>query len=93
MPWGMARERRPYCDQEVVLGTKFGGLSPSEVRRRRQFEEKSAKPTRLVADFALDKAIVRGFIDLRQGMLFVCDSFLAINARTRPSASAAGARR
>jgi hypothetical protein len=66
MPWGMAREQRPYCDQEVMLGTKFGGLSPSEVRRRRQFEEKSAKPTRLVADFALDKTIVCDLINLQQ---------------------------
>lgn len=49
-----------------MLGKKFGSLSPSEVGRVRQFEEKSAKPTRLVADFALDKAIVCDLIDLQQ---------------------------
>jgi hypothetical protein len=49
-----------------MLGEKFGGLSTSEVRRGRQFEEESAKPTRLVADFALDKAIVCDLVDLQQ---------------------------
>lgn len=49
-----------------MLGEKFGGLLPSEARRKRQVEEESAKPTRLVADFALDKAIVRGLIELQQ---------------------------
>jgi hypothetical protein len=62
----MAREQRSYCDQEVMLGEKFGGLLPSEARRKRQVEEESAKPTRLVADFALDKAIVCGLIELQQ---------------------------
>lgn len=49
-----------------MLGEKFGGLAPSEVRRMRQFEEESAKPTRLVAGFARDKAIVCGLVGLRQ---------------------------
>ena len=49
-----------------MLGKKLGSLSPSEVGCKRQFEEESAKPTRLVADFALDKAIVCGLIELQQ---------------------------
>jgi hypothetical protein len=49
-----------------MAGEKFAGLAPSEIGRIRQVEEESAKPTRLVADFALDKAIVCGLVDLRQ---------------------------
>ncbi|MFM0666320.1 hypothetical protein [Paraburkholderia sediminicola] len=49
-----------------MLGEKFAGLLPLEARRKRRVEEESAKPTRLVADFALDKAIVRGLIELQQ---------------------------
>jgi len=35
--------------------TKYGGLSPSELCRLKQFEEESAKPKRLVADLSLAK--------------------------------------
>ena len=49
-----------------MLGKKFGSLSPSEVGRVRQFEEESAKPARLVADLALDKAIICDLIDPQQ---------------------------
>jgi len=39
--------------------TKFGGLSPSEVRRIKQLEEENAKLRRLVADLSLDKAMLQ----------------------------------
>jgi putative transposase len=39
--------------------TKFGGLSPSEVRRMKQLEEENAKLKRLVADLSLDKAMLQ----------------------------------
>ncbi|KVN35034.1 Hin recombinase [Burkholderia pyrrocinia] len=39
--------------------TKYGGLSPSELRRLKQLEEENAKLKRLVADLSLDKAILQ----------------------------------
>ncbi|ONX67644.1 transposase [Burkholderia cenocepacia] len=39
--------------------TKYGGLSPSELRRLKQLEEESAKLKRLVADLSLDKAMLQ----------------------------------
>ncbi len=39
--------------------TKFGGLSPSELRRLMQIEEENAKLKRLVADLSLDKAMLQ----------------------------------
>lgn len=39
--------------------TKFGVLSPSEVRRMKQLDEENAKLKRLVADLSLDKAILQ----------------------------------
>ncbi|SEI17769.1 putative transposase [Paraburkholderia hospita] len=39
--------------------TKYGGLSPSEVRRMKQLEEENAKLKRLVADLSLDKAMLQ----------------------------------
>lgn len=38
---------------------KYGGLSPSELRRLRQLEEENAKLKRLVADLSLDKAMLQ----------------------------------
>ncbi len=39
--------------------TKYGGLSPSELRRLKQLEEEDAKLKRLVADLSLDKAMLQ----------------------------------
>lgn len=39
--------------------TKYGGLSPSELRRLKQLEEENAKLKRLVADLSLDKAMLQ----------------------------------
>lgn len=39
--------------------TKYGGLSPSELRRPKQLEEENAKLKRLVADLSLDKAMLQ----------------------------------
>jgi putative transposase len=39
--------------------TKYGGLSPSELRRMKQLEEENAKLKRLVADLSLDKAMLQ----------------------------------
>jgi putative transposase len=39
--------------------TKFGGLSPSELRRMKQLEEENGKLKRLVADLSLDKAMLQ----------------------------------
>ncbi|KVE98175.1 Hin recombinase [Burkholderia vietnamiensis] len=39
--------------------TKYGGLSPSELRRLKQLEEENAKLKRLVADLLLDKAMLQ----------------------------------
>lgn len=38
---------------------KYGGLGPSELRRLKQLEEENAKLKRLVADLALDKAMLQ----------------------------------
>lgn len=38
---------------------KFGGLSPSELRRLRQLEEECNRLKRLVADLSLDKAMLQ----------------------------------
>ncbi len=40
--------------------TKYGGLSPSELRRLKQLEEENAKLKRLVADLSPDKAMPAG---------------------------------
>lgn len=39
--------------------TKYGRLSPSELRRLKQLEEENAKLKRLVADLSLDKAMLQ----------------------------------
>ncbi len=39
--------------------TKYGGLSPSELRRLKQLEEENAMLKRLVADQSLDKAMLQ----------------------------------
>lgn len=39
--------------------TKYGGLSPSELRRLKLLEEENAKLKRLVADLSLDKAMLQ----------------------------------
>jgi putative transposase len=39
--------------------TRFGGLSPSWVRRMRQLEEENAKLKRFVTDFSLEKAMLQ----------------------------------
>ena len=38
---------------------RYGGVGPSELRRRRQLEEENAKLKRLVADLSLDKAMLQ----------------------------------
>ena len=38
--------------------TKYGGLSPSELRRLKQLEEENAKLKRLVADLSLNKTML-----------------------------------
>lgn len=39
--------------------TKYGGMSPSELRQLKQLEEENAKFKRLVADLSLDKAMLQ----------------------------------
>ena len=41
---------------------KFGGLTPSEVRKLRQLEEENARLRRLVADLSLDKEMLQEVI-------------------------------
>jgi putative transposase len=41
---------------------KYGGLMPSEVRKRRQLEEESQRLKRLVADLSLDKEMLQEVI-------------------------------
>lgn len=41
------------------LRTKYGGLSPSELRWLKQLEEENARLKRLVADLSLDKAMLQ----------------------------------
>ena len=38
---------------------KYGGLGPSELRRIKKLEEENSKLKRLVADLALDKALLQ----------------------------------
>lgn len=38
---------------------KYGGLTPSEMRRLRQLEEENTKLKKLVADLPLDKAMLQ----------------------------------
>jgi putative transposase len=38
---------------------KYGGLTPSEMRRLRQLEEENTKLKKLVADMSLDKAMLQ----------------------------------
>ncbi len=38
---------------------KYGGLSPSELRRLRQLEEENTKLKKLVADLSLDKIMLQ----------------------------------
>jgi putative transposase len=38
---------------------KYGGLTPSEMRRLRQLEEENTKLKKLVADLSLDKAMLQ----------------------------------
>ncbi|ARM03603.1 transposase [Burkholderia pseudomallei] len=46
-------------DATFYWRTKYGGLSPSELRRLKQLEEENAKLKRLVADLSLDKAMLQ----------------------------------
>jgi putative transposase len=45
-----------------VWRKKFGGLTPSEMKRFKQFEEENSKPKRIVADLALDKEMLQDVI-------------------------------
>ena len=45
--------------------TKYGGLSPSEVRRLKQLEEENAKLKRLVAVLSLEKAMLQDALSNR----------------------------
>ena len=38
---------------------KYGGLGPSELKRLKQLEEENSKLKRLIADLALDKAMLQ----------------------------------
>ena len=38
---------------------KYGGLWPSELRKRKQLEEENSKLKRIVADLSLDKAMLQ----------------------------------
>jgi putative transposase len=38
---------------------KYGGLMPSEMKRLKQLEEENQRPTKLVADLALDKEMLQ----------------------------------
>lgn len=55
--------------------TKYGGLSPSELRRLKQLEEENAKFKRLVADLSLDKAML-------QDVLSKVDAYARSRSRT-----------
>ncbi|CAG9247701.1 Insertion element ISR1 uncharacterized 10 kDa protein A3 [Burkholderia diffusa] len=46
--------------------TKYGGLSPSELRRLKQLEEENAKLKRLVADLSLDKAMPQNVLSKKR---------------------------
>ncbi|NKE20035.1 transposase [Roseomonas oryzicola] len=39
--------------------SKYGGLMPSEMRRRKQLEEENGKLKKLVADLSLDRAMLQ----------------------------------
>lgn len=41
---------------------KYGGLTPSEMKRLRQLEEENSKLKKLVADLSLDKAMLQDVI-------------------------------
>jgi putative transposase len=41
---------------------KYGGLTPSEMKRLRQLEEENGKLKKLVADLSLDKAMLQDVI-------------------------------
>ena len=45
--------------------TKYGGLSPSELRRLKQLEEENAKLKRLVAVLSLEKAMLQDALSNR----------------------------
>ncbi|CAG9195232.1 hypothetical protein BVI434_1260002 [Burkholderia vietnamiensis] len=52
--------------------TKYGGLSPSELRRLEQLEEENAKLKRLVADLSLDKAMLQDVLSKMYGPPRLC---------------------
>ncbi len=41
---------------------KYGGLTPSEMKRLKQLEEENSKLKRIVADLALDKEMLQDVI-------------------------------
>ena len=41
---------------------KYGGLTPSEIKRLRQLEEENGKLKKIVADLALDKEMLQDVI-------------------------------
>jgi putative transposase len=45
-----------------VWRKKFGGLTPSEMKRLKQLEEENGKLKRIVADLALDKEMLQDVI-------------------------------
>ena len=45
-----------------VWRKKFGGLTPSEMKRLKQLEEENSKLKRIVADLALDKEMLQDVI-------------------------------
>ncbi len=52
--------------------TKYGGLSPSGLRRLKQLEEGNAKLKRLVADLSLDKAMLQDVLARMYGPPRLC---------------------
>src|SRR3569833_1316222 len=51
---------------------KYGGLSPSELRRLRQLEEENTKLKKLVADLSLDKVMLLVVFSFLLCCFFVC---------------------
>lgn len=53
--WKMGISDATFCTWKK----KFGGLSPSEVRRLKQLEEENRQLKKLVADLSLDKQMLQ----------------------------------
>jgi putative transposase len=54
--------RRGRAVHPINWRAKYGGLTPSEMKRLRQLEEENGKLKKLVADLSLDKAMLQDVI-------------------------------